>query len=285
MTTFTGFGSRAPLARVLAAVVPRLGEVSWSGTSEDLPFQTRQALGSAQLTLHSIFGPGNTISTISEREAIKALDILRQGPKPWSYVPDLGLCQWHDPLAVLLTRFLDHTSAQVSPQMLKLALKLAHHQAGDTLALTYQADPKSEPVPVSLSALAVLAFVTHLPDAADQRGTFYGAFRGAMVYATPDWWQPDATGHLLGAMLNRSDMANETEKRLKAFKLLVEEGLPVDADGMDDFSKIRKRIEPYSGLAFVALKEEMGQLHRELVKSRLDHISAPSSPNVRPPRL
>lgn len=80
-------------------------------------------------------------------------------------------------------------------------------------------------------------------------------------------------------------MARETAKRLAAFKTLVEEGLPVDNDGLDDLAGACQSVDSYNGLDFVALKEEMSQMQRKLKKSRLDHISAPSSPNVRPPRL
>lgn len=90
MTVFTGFGSRVGLANALETVVPRLGEVSWCSSSEVLPFQVRHALGVAQLNLHSLFGPGNTIRSASEREAAKALEILRQGPQPWSFFARQG---------------------------------------------------------------------------------------------------------------------------------------------------------------------------------------------------
>lgn len=89
-------------------------------------------------------------------------------------MPDKGRCQWRDPLGVLLAKFMTSpASASVSPETLKLALKLAHHQPGDTVALTWHPEANSDPIPVSLSALAVLAFTAQLPDAVNQQDSFY----------------------------------------------------------------------------------------------------------------
>jgi hypothetical protein len=286
MSAFASYGSRQRLYETLLASEPELTSVSWMGAGDDLPLKVRHALGSAQFNLRSLFGIKNTNRVSIEKPAEKSLAILREGPKPWSYIPDHGMIQWHEPLAVFLAQSLNpRDTAKVSPAILPVLLRLAHQEPGDTVAGLWHIGSDEPAVPVSLSALAVMAFEANLPRDLAQRQSFFGRFRQSMVYAAPEWWQPDALGVILAGLSYRSSMAAEVSCRLAVAKTLFDEGLPGDTAGVEDLAAARRSIDSYNGAEFLAIKEDMDTLHRELVKRRLDHISAPSSPKVRPPRL
>lgn len=286
MTAFASSGSRQHLFWTLLTSEPLLEAVSWMGTGEEVPFKDRQKLGSAQSQLRSLLPAWDANREKTEKHVKPLLKTLREGPKPWSYVPDCGMIQWHDPLAVFLAQSMNTTaSSPVASSHLSVLLRLAHQEPGDTVAALWHVGSDEPAVPVSLSAFAVMAFEAHLPRALDQRQSFFGRFRQSMVHAAPEWWQPDALGVILAGLCYRSTMAAEVSCRLAVAKTLFDEGLPVDTAGVDDLVAARRSIDSYNGAEFLAIKEDMDKLHRELVKRRLDHISAPSSPKVRPPRL
>ena len=66
-------------------------------------FIRRRALGGAEARLWEALGANNPLVKGVEKKVRQALADLHEAPKLWGFVPDWGFCQWHSPLAVVLS--------------------------------------------------------------------------------------------------------------------------------------------------------------------------------------